>query len=452
MFKKLLIANRGEIALRIIRACHELGIRTVAVYSEADRESLHVRFADEDVCIGPPPASASYLDITRIISAAEITGAEAIHPGYGFLAENAEFSEICQRSELVFVGPTPEQIRAMGDKATARRTMEEVGVPTVPGSDGEIDDPEEARSVAKEIGFPVMIKASAGGGGKGMRIAQDEESFEKLFRQARNEAEAAFGDPGVYLERFVSRPRHVEFQVFGDKFGRVVHLGERDCTIQRRHQKLIEEAPSPALTPELRTVMGEAAVRAAQAIGYVGAGTVEFLLDQDGRFYFIEMNTRIQVEHPVTEVTTGFDLLKEQIRVAAGEPLSFPKEQVIHSRHAIEFRINAEDPERNFTPSPGQITTFHAPGGPGIRMDTHVYTGYHIPPYYDSLLAKLIVSGNTREEALVRAQHALDSFVIEGVATTIGLLARITRDSHFVSGEVDTGFVGRFLATEKESA
>jgi acetyl-CoA carboxylase biotin carboxylase subunit len=452
VFKKLLIANRGEIALRIIRACHELGIRTVAVYSEADRESLHVRFADEDVCIGPPPASASYLDITRIISAAEITGAEAIHPGYGFLAENAEFSEICQRSELVFVGPTPEQIRAMGDKATARRTMEEVGVPTVPGSDGEIDDPEEARSVAKEIGFPVMIKASAGGGGKGMRIAQDEESFEKLFRQARNEAEAAFGDPGVYLERFVSRPRHVEFQVFGDKFGRVVHLGERDCTIQRRHQKLIEEAPSPALTPELRTVMGEAAVRAAQAIGYVGAGTVEFLLDQDGRFYFIEMNTRIQVEHPVTEVTTGFDLLKEQIRVAAGEPLSFPKEQVIHSRHAIEFRINAEDPERNFTPSPGQITTFHAPGGPGIRMDTHVYTGYHIPPYYDSLLAKLIVSGNTREEALVRAQHALDSFVIEGVATTIGLLARITRDSHFVSGEVDTGFVGRFLATEKESA
>ncbi len=451
MFKKLLIANRGEIALRIIRACHELGIRTVAVYSEADRESLHVRFADEDVCIGPPSASESYLDITRILAAAEITGAEAIHPGYGFLAENAEFSEICQRSDLVFVGPTPEQIRAMGDKATARRTMKEVGVPTVPGSDGEVNDPEKAGEVAKEIGFPVMIKASAGGGGKGMRVAQDEESFDKLFRQARNEAEAAFGDPGVYLERFVSRPRHVEFQVFGDKLGRVVHLGERDCTVQRRHQKLIEEAPSPALTPELRQEMGDAAVRAAKAIEYVGAGTVEFLLDPEGRFYFIEMNTRIQVEHPVTEVTTGFDLLKEQIRVAAGEPLSFPPEQVTHRRHAIEFRINAEDPERNFTPSPGKITTFHPPGGPGIRMDTHIYTGYHIPPYYDSLLAKLIVSGNTRQEALVRAQHSLDSFVIEGVSTTIGILSRITRDPHFVSGEVDTGFVARLLASEKES-
>jgi len=452
VFKKLLIANRGEIALRIIRACRELGIRTVAVYSEADRESLHVRFADEDVCIGPPPASASYLDITRIISAAEITGAEAIHPGYGFLAENAEFSEICQRSDLVFVGPTPEQIRAMGDKATARRTMTEVGVPTVPGSKGEVNDLDEAKALAQGIGFPVMIKASAGGGGKGMRVAQDQASFEKLFRQARNEAEAAFGDPGVYLERFVARPRHVEFQVFGDKHGRVVHLSERDCTIQRRHQKLIEEAPSPALTPGLREEMGEAAVKAARAIDYVGAGTVEFLLDQEGRFYFIEMNTRIQVEHPVTEVTTGFDLLKEQIRVAAGEPLSFPEEQVTHRRHAIEFRINAEDPDRNFAPSPGQITTFHAPGGPGIRMDTHVYTGYHMPPYYDSLLAKLIVSGNTREEALVRAQHALDSFVIEGISTTIGLLARITRDPHFVSGDVDTGFVARFLAASKESA
>ncbi len=452
MFKKLLIANRGEIALRIIRACRELGIRTVAVYSEADRESLHVRFADEDVCIGPPPASASYLDITRIISAAEITGAEAIHPGYGFLAENAEFSEICQRSDLVFVGPTPEQIRAMGDKATARRTMTEVGVPTVPGSTGEINDLDEAKALAQKIGFPVMVKASAGGGGKGMRVAQDEASFEKLFRQARNEAEAAFGDPGVYLERFVARPRHVEFQVFGDKHGRVVHLGERDCTIQRRHQKLIEEAPSPALTPGLREEMGEAAVKAARAIDYMGAGTVEFLLDQEGGFYFIEMNTRIQVEHPVTEVTTGFDLLKEQIRVAAGEPLSFPEEQVTHRRHAIEFRINAEDPDRSFAPSPGQITTFHAPGGPGIRMDTHVYTGYHIPPYYDSLLAKLIVSGNTRAEALVRAQHALDSFVIEGVSTTIGLLARITRDPHFVSGDVDTDFVARFLAASKESA
>ena len=451
MFKKLLIANRGEIALRIIRACHELGIRTVAVYSEADRESLHVRFADEEVCIGPPLASDSYLDIRRIVSAAEITGAEAIHPGYGFLAENAEFSEICQRSNLVFIGPTPEQIRAMGDKATARRTMMEVGVPTVPGSEGEISDPEEAKQVAREIGFPVMIKASAGGGGKGMRVALDADSFEKLFRQARNEAEAAFGDSGVYVERCISRPRHIEFQVFGDQMGRLVHLGERDCTIQRRHQKLIEEAPSPVLTPELRIEMGEAAVRAANAINYVGAGTVEFLLDGEGRFYFIEMNTRIQVEHPVTEVTTGFDLLKEQIRVAAGEPLSFPDEQVTHRRHAIEFRVNAEDPERDFAPCPGQITTFHAPGGPGVRIDTHVYTGYHVPPYYDSLLAKLIISGNTREEAVVRAQHSLDSFVIEGIPTTIGLLARITRDPHFVSGELDTGFLARFLAAEGES-
>jgi len=452
VFKKLLIANRGEIALRIIRACHELGIRTVAVYSEADRESLHVRFSDEEVCIGPPPASASYLDIRRIISAAEITGAEAIHPGYGFLAENAEFSEICQRSELAFIGPTPEQIRAMGDKATARRTMMEVGVPTVPGSEGEIDDPEEAMKVALEIGFPVMVKASAGGGGKGMRVALDADSFDKLLRQARNEAEAAFGDPGVYLERFISRPRHVEFQVFGDQMGRVVHLGERDCTIQRRHQKLIEEAPSPALTPELRAEMGDCAVKAAKTINYVGAGTVEFLLDEAGKFYFIEMNTRIQVEHPVTEVTTGFDLLKEQIRVAAGEPLSFPDEQVTHRRHAIEFRINAEDPERDFAPCPGQITAFHAPGGPGVRIDTHVYTGYHVPPHYDSLLAKLIISGNTREEAIVRAQHSLDSFVIEGIPTTIGILARITRDPQFVSGKVDTGFVARFLAAERESA
>ena len=452
MFKKLLIANRGEIALRIIRACHELGIRTVAVYSEADRESLHVRFADEDVCIGPASASSSYLDSTRIISAAEISGAEAIHPGYGFLAENAEFSEICQRSDLVFVGPTPEQIRAMGDKAVARKTMDEVGVPTVPGSDGEIDDLEEARRVADDIGFPVMIKASAGGGGKGMRVARDPVDFEKLFRQARNEAEAAFGDSGVYLERYVARPRHVEFQVFGDQFGRVVHLGERDCTLQRRHQKLVEEAPSPALTPELRAEMGDAAVRAAKAIDYVGAGTVEFLLDEEKRFYFIEMNTRIQVEHPVTEVTTGFDLLKEQIRVAAGEPLSFPDHQVEHQRHAIEFRINAEDPDRNFAPCPGQITTFHPPGGPGVRLDTHVYAGYHMPPYYDSLLAKLIVSGNTREEAIVRARHSLDSFVIEGISTTIGFLARITEHPDFVSGEVDTDFVARFLAAERESS
>ena len=450
MFKKLLIANRGEIALRVIRACHELGIRTVAVYSEADRESLHVRFADEAVCIDPPAAAASYLDIHRIISASEITGAEAIHPGYGFLAENAEFSEICQRSDLVFVGPTPDQIRAMGDKATARQTMIDVGVPTVPGSAGELNELEEAAKAAGEIGFPIMIKASAGGGGKGMRVAQTPETFEKLFRQARNEAKAAFGDPGVYLEKFIARPRHIEFQVFGDQFGRVIHLGERDCTIQRRHQKLIEEAPSPALTPALRTEMGLAAERAAKAIDYVGAGTVEFLLDEAGRFYFIEMNTRIQVEHTVTEVITGHDLVKEQIRVAAGEPLSFPEGPPVLRGHAIEFRINAEDPERDFAPSPGEITVYHPPGGPGVRLDTHIYAGYHVPPYYDSLLGKLIVRGNTREEAIVRAQHTLDSFVIEGVHTTIPMLSRIARDPHFVSGKVDTDFVSRFLAGQKE--
>jgi len=446
LFKKLLIANRGEIALRIIRACHELGIQTVAVYSEADRESLHVRFADEDVCIGPPSATESYLDIPRIISAAEVTGAEAIHPGYGFLAENAEFSEVCESVDIVFVGPTPSQIRAMGDKATARKTMMEVGVPVVLGSEGIVADPDEALKIARDIGFPVMIKAAAGGGGKGMRIAEDERSFHRFLQAAQNEAQAAFGDSGVYLERFVARPRHIEFQVFGDQHGRVVHLGERDCTIQRRHQKLVEEAPSPALTPELRERMGADAVRAANAIDYVGAGTVEFLLDKDGDYFFIEMNTRIQVEHPVTEATTGLDLVKEQIRVAAGEALSMPEAQVEHQRYAIEFRINAEDPERGFTPSPGLIETFHPPGGPGVRLDTHVYAGYEVPRYYDSLLAKLIVSGNSREEALVRAQHVLDSFVIEGVSTTIGFLSKIVRDEEFLAGDVDTGFIDRFLS------
>jgi len=444
VFEKVLIANRGEIALRIIRACHELGIRAVAVYSEADRESLHVRFADEDVCIGPPAARESYLNIPRIIAAAEVTGAEAIHPGYGFLAENAEFAEICHRSDLVFIGPTAEQIRAMGDKARARRTMAESGVPTVPGSEDEVAAPEEALEVARSIGFPVMIKASAGGGGKGMRIASDEESLEKLVTQARREAEAAFGDPGVYLEKCLLHPRHVEFQIFGDVHGRVMHLGERDCSIQRRHQKLIEEAPSPALDTALREEMGAAAVRAAEAIDYVGAGTVEFLLDEDGSFYFMEMNTRIQVEHPVTEATTGLDLVKEQIRVAAGEPLSFPQGPVEHRGHAIEFRVNAEDPERNFAPSPGLVKTFHSPGGPGVRLDTHVYAGYTIPPHYDSLLAKLIVWGNSRAEALVRGRKALESFVIEGVQTTIPFLAEITRDPQFARGEVDTRFLDGF--------
>ena len=446
MFKKLLIANRGEIALRIIRACHELGVKTVAVYSEADRESLHVRFSDEDVCIGPAPAKDSYLNIPQIISAAEGTGAEAIHPGYGFLAENAEFSEICQRSNIVFVGPNADQIRAMGHKATARRTMMDLGVPTVPGSDGVISYLDEGERLAAEIGFPVMIKASSGGGGKGMRIASDAEGFADMFQAARTEAEAVFGDPEVYLEKCIVQPRHVEFQVFGDSHGRVVHLGERDCSIQRRHQKLIEEAPSPAVTPELREKMGEAAVLAADGIDYVGAGTVEFLVDPDGSFYFIEMNTRIQVEHPVTEVTTGLDLVKEQIRVAAGEPLSFPAELPQVRGHAIEFRVNAEDATQNFAPSPGPITTFHPPGGPGVRLDTHLYSGYQVPPYYDSLLAKLIVSGRDREETIVRARHALESFVIEGINTTIPFLAEITRNEEFVAGGVDTGFVDRFLS------
>jgi acetyl-CoA carboxylase biotin carboxylase subunit len=447
LFNKVLIANRGEIALRIVRACHELGISTVAVYSEADRESLHVRFADEDVCIGRAPAADSYLNIPRIIAAAEVTGAEAIHPGYGFLAENAEFSEICARSGITFIGPTPDQIRAMGDKATARRMMMDAGVPTVPGSPGIVDDMEEARKLAEDIGYPVMVKATAGGGGKGMRIVESPETFEKLFTAARTEAQAAFGDPSVYLERCFIRPRHVEFQVFGDQHGRVVHLGERECSIQRRHQKLIEEAPSPALTPEIRAAMGEAAVKAAKGIDYVGAGTIEFLLDRDKSFYFIEMNTRIQVEHPVTEVTTGIDLLKEQIRVAAGEPLQIP-ESVTHRVHAIEFRVNAEDPDRNFAPCPGVIRTFHPPGGPGVRLDTHVYAGYKVPPNYDSLLAKLIVSGNTRDEAIVRARHVLDQFIIEGIPTTIPFLRKIVDDEAFVRGELDTGFVARMTAEE----
>ncbi|MEX0935413.1 MAG: acetyl-CoA carboxylase biotin carboxylase subunit [Gemmatimonadota bacterium] len=450
MFTKVLIANRGEIALRVIRACQELGVRTVAVFSEADRESLHVRFADEEVCIGPPPSAQSYLNIPRIIAAAEVTGAEAIHPGYGFLAENAEFSEICARSGITFIGPTAEQIRAMGDKATARSMMVAAGVPTVPGSKGLVQDPEEALAVAKEIGFPVMIKASAGGGGKGMRVALDADGFARHLKAAQNEAQSAFGESAVYLERYIDRPRHVEIQVFGDSHGRVVHLGERDCSIQRRHQKLVEEAPSPALTPELRTAMGDAAVEAARAIDYVGAGTVEFLLEGSGSYFFIEMNTRIQVEHPVTEVTTGFDLVKEQLLVAAGHPLSFPEGPAVLRGHAIEFRINAENPARNFQPSPGRITTFHPPGGPGVRLDTHVYAGYTVPPHYDSLLAKLIVSGKTREEALVRSRYALGSFVIEGVHTTIPFLSELVENEAFQRGDVDTRLVERILSRKKE--
>ncbi len=440
MFKKILIANRGEIALRVIRACRELGIGTVAVYSEADRDSLHVRFSDEDICIGPAASRESYLNIPRIVAAAEITGAEAIHPGYGFLAENAEFAEICDRSGLVFIGPTAEQIRRMGDKAEARRTMIEAGVPVVPGSKGAVDDVVTARAEAERIGFPVIIKAAAGGGGKGMRVAESADVIENTFTMARNEAAAAFNDARVYIERFVQRPRHVEIQVMGDQHGNLIHLGERDCSIQRRHQKLIEESPSPAITPETRQAMGEAAILAGRAIDYSNAGTVEFLLAESGDFFFMEMNTRIQVEHPVTEMVTGVDLVKEQIRSAAGERIGGPPKL---SGHAIECRINAEDPAHDFRPSPGRITAFHAPGGPGIRIDTHVYAGYSVPPFYDSLLGKLIAYGSTREEALGRAYQALEEFIIEGVKTTIPFLREVLRHPEFVAGNVDTHFLER---------
>ena len=443
MFKKILIANRGEIALRVIRACRELGIRTVAVYSSADRESLHVRFADEEVCIGPGPARESYLNIPRIIAAAEITGADAIHPGYGFLAENAEFAEICQGSGLVFIGPTADQIRAMGDKIAARKAMQKAGVPVVPGSDGAVAELAQARAIVEEIGFPVMLKAAAGGGGKGMRRVREPEELERGFVTARSEAEAAFGDGSLYIEKLIERSRHIEFQVLGDTHGRVIHLNERDCSVQRRHQKLIEEAPSPVMTPDLRKEMGTAAVAGAKTIDYVGAGTLEFLVDRDLRYFFIEMNTRIQVEHPVTEVCTGFDLVKEQIRVAAGEPLSMPDRPITLRGHAIECRVNAEDPDHDFRPSPGTIRTYHPPGGPGVRLDSHVYAGYTVPPHYDSLLAKLIVHGNTRQEALARSILALEMFVIEGVHTTIPFLIRVLQHPDFQKGDVDTAFLER---------
>ena len=443
MFKKVLIANRGEIALRVIRACRELGIQTVAVYSEADRESLHVRFADDDVCIGPAPARDSYLKIPQIIAAAEITGADAIHPGYGFLSERAEFAEIVRASNITFIGPTPEQIRQMGDKAQARKLAQEAGVPTVPGSPGPVADAEEALGIAREIGFPVIIKASAGGGGKGMRVATNEEDFGRHFQLARSEALAAFASDAVYIERYLARPRHIEIQVMGDQHGRVEHLNERDCSVQRRHQKLIEEAPSPGLKPAMREKMGAAAVALSSNIDYVGAGTVEFLLDEDGSFYFMEMNTRIQVEHPVTEMCTSVDLVKEQIRVAAGEKLSIPRGGVRMRGHAIECRVNAEDPARNFQPSPGKITTYHPPGGPGVRVDTHIYAGYTVPPYYDSLLAKVIVHGNDRAEALARMHQALEGFIIEGVTTTIPFLSRVIMHEQFQAGHVDTKFLER---------
>jgi acetyl-CoA carboxylase biotin carboxylase subunit len=449
MFSKVLIANRGEIALRIIRACRELGIRTVAVYSEADRESLHVRFADEDVCIGPALARESYLNVPRIIAAAEVTGAEAIHPGYGFLAENAEFAEICDRSDITFIGPRAEHIRAMGDKAAARRAMAAAGVPTVPGTEGTIEDATEALEVAREIGFPVIVKAAAGGGGKGMRVVEDEASFAGQLQMARAEAESSFNDSSVYIEKYLSRPRHIEFQLVGDSQGRVVHLGERECSIQRRHQKLIEESPSVALTPELRERMGSAAVAGAQAIGYVSAGTMEFLLTDSGEFYFMEMNTRIQVEHPVTEMVTGYDLIKEMIHVAAGERLTMGDKSIELRGHAIECRINAEDPARNFAPSPGVIETMHPPGGMGVRLDTHAYGGYLVPPHYDSLIAKVIVHGEDRAEAIARMRFALESFIIQGIDTTIPFLGELMQHPDFVAGDFDTKWLERLMASSE---
>ncbi len=451
MFQKVLIANRGEIALRVIRACRELGIQTVAVYSEADRESLHVRFADDDVCIGPPPGRESYLRIPRIIAAAEITGADAIHPGYGFLAENAEFAETCAASNITFIGPTAEQIRVMGDKAAARKAMADVQVPIVPGTPGPVEDADEALEFARGIGFPVIIKAAAGGGGKGMRVAKDADDFARSFQLARSEALSAFGNGDVYVEKYLTRPRHIEFQILGDKHGNIMHLGERDCSVQRRHQKLIEEAPSPAVTDDLRARMGGDAVKGAKAIDYVGAGTIEMLLDEDGSYYFMEMNTRIQVEHPVTEMLYGVDLVKEQIRVAAGERLSIT-ELPPRRGHVIEVRVNAEDPARNFQPSPGRIEVYHTPGGPGVRLDSHVYAGYTVPPYYDSLIAKLICQGRDRQECMRRMQMSLESFIIEGVTTTIPFLARVMQNKRFQSGDVDTKFLERESELLKEPA
>jgi acetyl-CoA carboxylase biotin carboxylase subunit len=440
-FSKILIANRGEIALRILHSCEEMGIPTVAVHSTIDRHALHVQLADESVCIGPPPSSQSYLNIPNIISAALTRNATAIHPGYGFLAENAKFAEICADHQLTFIGPSPEAMRAMGDKSTAKKTMQQAHVPTIPGSDGLIESEAEALSLAREIGYPVIIKATAGGGGRGMRLVKEESELSRLFLAAQGEAEAAFGNSGVYLEKFLIAPRHIEFQILADSYGNVVHLGERDCSIQRRHQKLLEEAPSPMLTPQLRRRMGDAAVKVAKSINYTGAGTVEFLVDQMGNFYFIEMNTRIQVEHPVTEMITGIDLIKEQIRIAQGEKLSFNQKNIELKGHAIECRINADDPEHNFRPHPGRISGYLPPGGPGVRMDSHVYTDYEIPPYYDSLIGKLIVWGETREMAIKRMKRALRECAITGVPTTIDFQQKILNHPAFLAGEVYTNFL-----------
>ena len=450
MFNKILIANRGEIALRIIVACKELGIRTVAVYSEADRNSLHVRFADEDVCIGPPESVGSYLNIPNIISAAEITGADAVHPGYGFLSENANFAEICETCNLKFIGPRPHAIKLMGDKAEARRIAKEAGVPIIPGSEGVLSSEEHALQVADELGYPVILKAVAGGGGRGMRVVESSSELSTAFRMAQREAASAFGAPELYLEKYLDRPRHIEFQVLADEHGNLVHLGERECSIQRRHQKIIEESPSMRMDDDLRTRMGEAALRVCRAVDYVNAGTIEFLVDSSGNFYFLEMNTRIQVEHPVTELVTGLDLLYHQIRIAAGRELPFRQEDVIFRGHAIECRINAEDPV-TFQPSPGKITAFHVPGGPGVRIDTAAYAEGVIPRYYDSMIAKVIVHAPHRNAAISRMKRALEMMIVEGIKTNIPLHKKVLEDEQFQRGEIDTNFMRRYDPKERRA-
>jgi acetyl-CoA carboxylase biotin carboxylase subunit len=448
LFNKILIANRGEIALRIIRACQELGVKTVAVYSEADVDSLHVRFADEVVCIGPPQSGQSYLNMVRLISAAEVTGAEAIHPGYGFLAENPEFAEISESCNLTFIGASADVIRKMGNKSVAKETMRAAGVPVVPGSEGILKDFKEAKKFAADVGYPVMLKAVAGGGGKGMRIVQSDDQMETAFMMASAESGGAFGNSDLYMEKFIENPRHIEIQVMGDNFGNVVHFGERECSIQRRHQKLLEEAPSAVVTKELRQKMGSVAIKGCREVGYTGAGTIEFLLDKHGNFYFMEMNTRIQVEHPVTEMVYNCDLVKDQIRVAAGEELGYTQKDIKIGGHAIECRINAENWERNFMPNPGLITDLHFPGGPGIRVDSHMYAQYSIPPFYDSLIAKLIAFGRNREESISRLRRSLDEFIVEGVKTTIPFHRKLVDHPDFIDGNFDTGFLDRVKFTD----
>lgn len=450
MFKKILIANRGEIALRIIRTCREMDIQTVAVYSTADRESLHVRFADEAVCIGDAPSKDSYLNIPRIISAAEITNADAIHPGYGFLSERAEFSAICHEYGIKFIGPTPAMIQAMGDKSTAKDTMKKAGVPTIPGSDGLLTSIAEGQKLAKEIGYPVIVKATAGGGGKGMRIVNEESEFKKAWDDARREAAASFGNDGLYLEKFIEEPRHIEIQIVGDQYGKVCHLSERDCSIQRRHQKLVEETPSPAVSQELREMMGEAAIKGAKAIKYEGAGTIEFLVDKHSNFYFMEMNTRIQVEHPITEEVTGIDLVKLQILLAAGEKLKIKQDEIRVKGAAMECRINAEDPSNRFMPCPGNIEFCYIPGGKDVRIDTHIYSGYNIPPYYDSLIAKAITKGENRKEVLKKMERVLDEFLIEPIKTTASFCKEVITDPDFQRGKYHTGFLEKFIGKEEE--